>query len=148
MNRPVPAVALAALAALAAACGRKSETLTVKTSGGSMNIAAGDSGVALPAEFPKDVPLTKGAVVKAVMGSPEQGNLIVMAQVPDAKYADVFAAAQNDLKEQGWKTESKMDNGQGGMLNLKKDARDLMLTVAAEGKNVNVQYALPNAKTK
>ncbi len=146
MNRPASAVALLAILALAAACGRKSETVTVKTSGGSMKITTSDSGVALPSEFPKDIPLSKGAVVKAVMGSAEQGHLVVMAQILDARYADVFAAAENDLKAQGWKTEAKMDNGQGGMLTLKKNARDLMLTVATDGKNVNLQYSLPNTK--
>lgn len=44
------------------------------------------------------MPLLKGTVIKAVMGSPEQGNLIVM------------------------------------------------LTIAAEDRNVNVQYALPRLK--
>lgn len=137
MNRIV--LAVVAVAALAA-CGKKSETVTMKAGG--TNITVSDSGVALPAEFPKDVPLQKGAVVKAVMGSPEQGNLIVMTQLTDAKYPEVFARCQEDLKAQGWTTSAKMDNGQGGMLTLKKDDRDLMLTVATEDKNVNVQYTL------
>lgn len=142
MNRLILAVAAVALLA---AC-KKSET--VKTSVGGTKIAVNDSGMALPPEFPKDVPVMKEAVVKAVMGSPEQGNLIVMAQVPNAKYADVLAYYKAALAEQGWKTDANIDNGQGGMLTLSKAGSRMMLAIAAEDKNVNVQYTLPDLKKK
>ncbi|MBI3565375.1 MAG: hypothetical protein HY079_09285 [Elusimicrobia bacterium] len=139
------AFALAAAALAASACGKKSETVTMKTSDGKVAVTASDSGVALPAEFPKDVPVMKGAVVKAVMGSAEQGNLIVMASSP-APFAEVVAYYEAGLKEQGWTKSSSTNTGEGAIMTLKKDGRDLMLTIAKDGKDTSIQLALPTRK--
>lgn len=139
------AIALAAAVLAAAGCGKKSETVTMKTSDGKVNIAVNESGVALPADFPKDVPVMKDAVVKAVMGAGEQGNLIVMLSA-SAPFADVVSYYQQSLKAQGWTTESSTNTGEGAMSTHKKAGRDLMLTVAKDGKDTNIQIALPNHK--
>lgn len=139
------AIALAAAVLAAAACGKKSETVTMKTSDGKVNIAVNESGVALPADFPKDVPVMKDAVVKAVMGTSEQGNLVVIMSAA-APVAEVVSYYQQSLKAQGWNTESSMNMGEGAMLTLKKEGRSLMLTVSKDGKDTNIQLALPNHK--
>lgn len=138
-------LALAAAALAASACGKKSQTVSMKTSDGKVNITTSDSGVPLPAEFPKDVPVMKGAVVKAVMGSAEQGNLIVMASSP-TPFPEVVAYYEASLKEQGWKKESGTLTGEGSIMTLKKDGRDLMLTIAKDGKDTNIQLTLPSHK--
>lgn len=136
-------IALAAVLAAAAGCGKKSETVTMKTSDGKVDIAVNESGVALPADFPKDVPLLKEAVVKAVMGTSDRGNLVVMLSAAKP-FAEVAAFYQQSLKEQGWSTESSMNTGEGAMSTHKKAGRDLMLTVAKDGKDTNIQITLPH----
>ena len=136
---------LSAAALAAAACGRKSETVTMSADSGKIAVAASDSGMALPADFPKDVPVMKGAVVKAVMGSPAQGNLMVFMASP-APVAEVSAFYEQELKAQGWSTESRTGTSEGGISTHKKAGRDLMLTLAKDAKGTNIQIALPQRK--
>ena len=137
-------LAVLALVLAAAACGKKSETVTMNTDAGKIAVAA-SQGMALPADFPKDVPLMKDAVVNAVMGSTEQGSLMVFTH-SDAPLPDVVAFYQENLKSQGWKTGSMTNTGEGSIMTVKKDGRDMLLTLAKDGKGTSVQVSLPNHK--
>lgn len=139
------AAALAAAVLAASACGKKSETVTMNAGGSKIAVTAAASGMALPADFPKDVPLMKDTVVNAVMGSAQQGNLMVFAHTA-APLAEALAFYQENLKAQGWTAGSVTNSGDGAIQTLKKDGRALMLTLAKDGKETSVQIVLPNKK--
>lgn len=154
MNTKMLKVALAALLLALAACGKKNagevtishgsgDTVEIKDKDGKVAVTASDKGVALPDDFPKDMPLMKDAVVQMVAGAGD--NRIVMFAV-GAPVAEVLAFYQENLKAQGWKIDATTNTGEGAMLNATKAGRQALVTISKNGKETAIQLTVPKRK--
>ena len=83
------------------------KSIDVKTEKGSskINVSAGDKGLALPDDFPKDAPVYPGAIVLSSINS-NDGMMITLQTVDSAdKVAEYY---EKELKGQAWTTESNV----------------------------------------
>ena len=153
-------ITLALMAAVTFGCGKKSTyttkdgevtvdkkggqvTFEGKSKDGNVKISANESGVALPDDFPKDLPIYKGAVVK--VASTQGKTMMVNLQV-SAPMAEVFKYYQDQLKEQGWEIETTMSLGEGNMLAAKKADRKCSAMVMKEGSGSIVTLTVTEEK--
>lgn len=162
MSKPV-AIALTVLVAFAFGCGksektttipegevkveRKSGEVTLEASGKGgerVAVAAGDKGIALPADFPKDVPIIEGATVKVAM---TQGRKMVVHLHAALPVADAAKFYDDELKGRGWAIESTMNTGDVSMVSARKGKRLCSVTVAREGDGTLVQLALSQQRS-
>jgi len=151
-------VAMTVLATLLAGCGKDEQTykttdgqVTVKQDGKAVTFeatgqdgaritaAAGDEGVAIPAAFPKDVPIIDGA--KATAAMTQGAQMMVHLQVP-VGLAEAAKFYTDALKGQGWDIESTMTMNEMAMLTARKDARECSVAVLKEGDAVLVQLVV------
>jgi hypothetical protein len=91
-----------------------------------MTMSSGDS-VKLPADFPKDVFLYKGAELTTAMELPEGFNLMFQAKDDPSKVSEVYLA---EMEKKGWSKEMSMDMGERKMLIFKKDERITNMSIA------------------
>ncbi|MDY0047477.1 MAG: hypothetical protein RBS10_08710 [Thauera propionica] len=157
MKAPI-LVAMTVLATLLSGCGKDEQTyktadgqVTVKQDGKAVTFeatgpdgaritaAAGDEGVAIPAGFPKDVPILDGAKPTAAMTQGAQ--MMVHLQVP-VGLADAAKFYNDALKGQGWDIESTMTMNEMAMLTARKDTRECSVAVLKEGDAVLVQLVV------
>ena len=163
MNRAYRALLTLAVAAAWIGCGRtttvtspEGEEATVSESGGEVQItvqgedggtvkfAANQAGVALPKDFPKDVPIYPEATVIANAAGQKMRN-VTLQSADSAREVKAFYAER--LPQNGWEIETSLDTAQGAMLTAKKQQQRLMamistrntrtivvLTVGEEGK--------------
>ena len=154
MNTKVFKVTLAVALLALAACGKKNanevtishgpgDTVEIKDKDGKVAVTASDKGVALPGDFPTDMPVMKDAVVKMVAGAGD--NQIVILAV-GAPVADVLAFYQENLKAQGWKIDATTNTGEGAMLNASKAGGQAMVTISRNGKETAIQLTVPKRK--
>jgi hypothetical protein len=107
--------------------------------GGTFKMAAGDKGVALPDNFPKDVPILKGATVKMAMTHGKQFH--VQLQAPGA-ITDATKFYEDSLKGQGWEIETTMNMGDTSMLSAKKGARQCAIVASKDSGGTIVQLTV------
>lgn len=155
-------IASCVFALLAAGCGKETSvstpagqaTVTQKgnvtniemksSKGEKVSVAASDKGVALPENFPNDIPVMPGAVVKMAVNT--GGNLSVHFSVK-ASPADAMKFYEENLKAKGWKIDATMNMGESSMVSAEKDKRKCVLNIAKEdGGGVMVQVMVPNEK--
>ena len=117
----------------------KQVTFEGKTKEGDVKVAASESGVALPDNFPKDVPIYKGAVVKVAS---TQGKTMMVHMAVSASVADALKYYQDQLKDQGWEIQSTMNMGEGSMLSAKKADRQCTAMVLKDNKGTMVQLTV------
>ena len=132
-------IALTVLFAFAFGCGKSEKTY--KTADGKVKVkmATGDKGVALPDNFPKDVPILKGATVKIAM---TQGKQMVVHLLVSGSVADAAKYYTDELKGQGWEIETTMNMGESSMLSAKKDKRQCTVVAAKESDGTLVQLSV------
>jgi hypothetical protein len=153
------AVALTAVVTITFGCG-KSDTYKVKdgevkvdknggqvtfqgkSKDGNVTVTTGKDGVALPDNFPKDVPIYKGAVVQVAS---TQGKMMMVQFVVAAPATDTFKYYQDQLKEQGWEINSTVNMGEGSVLAAKKGERECTATVMKEDKGSRVSLTVTQA---
>jgi hypothetical protein len=153
-------ITLALVAAVACGCGKKSTyqtkdgevtvdkkngqvTFEGKTKDGNVKVSANEAGVPLPDNFPKDVPIYKGAVVKVAS---TQGKMMLVHLTVSAPMAEVFKFYQDQLKEQGWEIETTMSLGEGNMLAAKKADRKCSAMVMKQDNGSMVQLTVTEEK--
>ena len=114
----------------------KQATIEATTKDGKVKFSAGQS-VALPADFPKDVPIYQGATVR-MAGS--QGKGMIAMLVVSASSADAAKYYQDELKNQGWEIENTVNTADVAVLSAKKEQRrcTVSITKDKEGTMVNV----------
>jgi hypothetical protein len=144
--------AVSLIAALAAGgCGSKTytgpggEKVTVSKDGtkievqsagnGNIELAASEKGVALPADFPKDVPIYAGATVVSSMKS-NDGRMVTL-QTGDTT-GEVEEFYEKNLKDQGWEIENSLKMGEGTQYACKKEKRHLSASVSGSEKTMIV----------
>jgi hypothetical protein len=151
-------LACCASLALASGCGKKEKsvstpdgkvtvtqqgsgaTMEVTTKDGKATVTANEKGVALPANFPNDVPIMGGATVTMAMES--GGNLSVHLRTT-APVAEAATFYENGLRAQGWEIEATMKMGDSTMVAAKKGKRDCAVTVAKDSGGSIVQLTVP-----
>ena len=103
--------------------------------------ASGKGGVALPKNFPDDVPRYPGA---AVLSSMSQGNAMSMVTFQTADAVDrVYEFYNAKLRDDGWEIVNEVTTPQMRMISVKKKAdREANITViSGEGKStITVVY--------
>ena len=150
-------VALAILAGLAAGCGKSEKTyktgegeVTVKENGdqiayegttkeGKFKMSVGEKGVALPDDFPKDIPIMKGTTVKTAM---TQGPQTIVHLYAAKSIADAAKFYQDELKVNGWTIENSLNMGDTSMVAAKKGNRQCNVVATKEGDGVLVQLVV------
>jgi hypothetical protein len=113
------------------------ETFSIQSStedGGAIDLQAGDS-VALPADFPSDIPVPDGVTWNLVQNAQIEGKASITAQgMLKTPLADVAAFVKKEAEGQGWTTEQSFQQaGQMEMLTFKKDERMLHATITDTG---------------
>lgn len=146
--------ALCGFALLATACGRdeqtikspsgevkitkKGDTATVVTKDGSMKMQMSDKGTTVPPEFPKDVAIINGGVVKMAVNSEKHISLHIATTMAQA---DVVKFYEGSLKEAGWKLDATAVIGEMSMMVGKKDSRTVTLSIIKADSGSVVQLA-------
>ena len=116
---------------------RDGETITIQNvtgDGGSVSVQAGES-VALPADFPDDIPVPDGVTWNVVQNAQIEGRAGVTAQgMLKTPLADVAAFMKKEAESQGWATEQSFQQaGQMEMLTFSKGERMLNVTLTDTG---------------
>ena len=112
--------------------------MTVKTDEGVTEVSSGDA-ASLPADFPKDVFVLKGAKIQTAMKSP-QGFMVQMKSDQNmSKIAESYSA---EMKTQGWAQEAAVDMGEMCSRSFKKDKRQVAVIVSKTDKTSDVVLSL------
>jgi hypothetical protein len=119
-------------------------TYEVTSKDGKTKVTAGDSGVALPDNFPKDIPIYKDATVKL---SSTQGKTMMVHLAVTASMADCAKYYQEQLKEQGWEIETTMNVGDATMTSAKKEKRKCVVNVIKSDKETMIQIMIEEEKS-
>jgi hypothetical protein len=163
-RRPGYGILCGAIAlALLGGCGKKEQSIatpdgkvTVTQQGGGttvemrsdkgdkMKVTASDKGVALPANFPADVPIMPGATVKMAMTS---GEALSVTFSVAASQADALKYYEDNLKAKGWEIAATMNMGESAMLSAKKGKRECVMNVGKDGGGSMVQLVAPLEKS-
>ncbi len=118
-------------------------TIKIDTPEGSVDMQTGES-VALPANFPADLPIPEGITWQMVQASQADGKdmLIVQGSMPSPLDA-VASSVRGKLAEQGWETVSTfMQAGEAEMLSFKKGERELSVSITKDGDKTQVLYSV------
>lgn len=133
-------VALLVLVAFSFGCGQSEkankaiERVTINN--------VGDNSVGLPADFPKDVPILKGATLKVAMS---QGERMVVHLYTTASIADAAKYYNAELKDRGWNIENTSHSGEMFIVSAKKGKTLCGVTVSKEGKGTLVRLVVSQA---
>lgn len=143
-------ILLAALALVTAGCGKKT---TQKTTAGGVTVeqkgdvssvelkgkdgepgfkaVSSEKGVPLPAEFPKDVPIFKDALVVSAFIA---GDVMQLKTTFKAPWTEAMQFYADKLKAEGWKVEGVMNLGESGMVTAKLGKRQCVVMLGMEDK--------------
>lgn len=105
-----------------------------KTEDGEFSVSTGNE-VAIPKDFPADIFVYRPSKTTMAMNAPEGYTLALTTE--DAKAA-VTAAYETEMKAKGWSQVTSMDMGQSSMLAYEKDNRSVNITLAASGKELQI----------
>jgi hypothetical protein len=147
-NLPGPVMkrlAVAALMALVASsfgCGKEKPRDTAAKSAAK---SAADRSIALPAEFPRDVPILENATLKAAVSNGDR-MVVQLYTVSSIKEAiDFYNAA---LKREGWTIESAPPTtGDMFVISAKKGQTRCAVTIAKDGKGTLIRLAISPARS-
>lgn len=103
---------------------------TTDGEGGAVGVQAGES-VALPDNFPADIPVPDGVTWKLVQNASTGGKSGVTAQgMLQTPVADVAAFVKEETAKEGWTSEQSFQQaGQMEMMTFKKEERMLHITL-------------------
>mgnify|MGYP001435626532 CR=1 FL=1 len=100
--------------------------VSIKTDKGQMEMSTGES-VALPADFPKDIYVIKGAKIQTAMKTPEGHMLQLSVERAKEKIAESYVS---EMKAQGWTSDASMDMGETSTRLFKKDNRQVAVMIS------------------
>lgn len=103
--------------------------------GSKIQVSTSGKGVALPGDFPKDVPVYPGAIALSSVNS-NDGSMITLQTADSAEKVDEYYA--KELKGQGWTTESTFKLPQGTTYANKKEKRSLNVSINGGDKTMIV----------
>jgi hypothetical protein len=117
-------------------------TMTIKTKDGETAVVSGD-GASVPADFPKDVYIVKGAKIQMSMKTPDGYMLNMQVEQSAAKLAETY---ETELKAQGWKQEGSFDMGETRSLSYKKDERQVAIVMGKSDAATTVMITVTDKK--
>ena len=106
----------------------KKDSVRIETEEGEMTMSMGDS-VKLPADFPEDVFMYKGAELSMAMEHPQGFNLSLQTKDDTSKVSEVYLA---EMTAKGWTKEMSMDMGGQKMMSFKKDERGVSVMISSD----------------
>jgi hypothetical protein len=112
--------------------------IEIKTSKGEIKAASGGD-VEIPAGFPKDIYVYKGAKVLSSMTMPGGQMLTLETADPLARVAEAY---QKEMTGAGWKQEMAMDNGDSRMYSYAMDKQRAQVTLNADSDNAHTTITL------
>ena len=119
------------------------DQVTYETSGNDgqkVTITAGEKGVDLPADFPKDVPIIKAGVVRASMS---EGNQLIVQISWKGGINEAIKFYESEMKSHQWTIESRFSTTDMSMISAKKKGRQATVTVSPdENDQVVIQIIL------
>ena len=160
---------LIAMALLSGACGKKSQEeiiekaveknsggkahvdlskqkMTIETKeGGKVEIASGGEGLKVPADFPKDIYIYRGAKVEGSIKTGDAIQLTLQTVDADAKVADEY---KRQMKQTGWTEKTTAQMGGMTMLQYAKDQRSLMVHLSRDGKITRIMLMMSTESRK
>lgn len=109
-------------------------------SGETISLKASASGMELPADFPKDIPLYPKRVVQSVN---QMGKDRMIGIQATGTVAEVVAFYGTELKNQGWEFAPATPMGEGAMIIANKGPRTAMFMIAkTDDKRTFIQLSL------
>lgn len=140
-------MALPLMALLPAGCNRGATTaapdakaspgnsrVLVNSGEAEMESATSETGsVALPTDFPQDVPVYPNARVATTSVSPQSKLMILALETPDAP-AKIVDYYQKELEAHGWSVVSSLKSAKGGSISAQKGDRFCSATIGLRGK--------------
>jgi len=117
-------------------------TMTIKTKDGETAVVSGE-GASVPADFPKDVYVVKGAKIQMSMKTPDGYVLNMQVEQSTAKLAATY---ETELKAQGWAQEASFDMGDTRSLSYKKDDRQLAIVMNKSDESTTVMITVADKK--
>ena len=115
------------------------DQVTINAKDAQLQIARDGQGLALPADFPKDVYLPDDFVVGNVLTVP---RMLTVSGVTQGNLDDVFAQARASMQQHGWLEKSASQRPQMQTLALKKEDREAVLNLIERDGRVMVSYSL------
>jgi hypothetical protein len=131
-------VALLVLLALLSGCG-KMEKGSRPAEKPADKATSGEAAAALPADFPKDVPVLKGAMLKLAIS---QGDKTVVHLQTTSSIADAAKYYDAELKNQGWRIESTTRSGDMYTVSARKGKTLCGVTITKEAKGTLIRMAV------
>ncbi len=113
-------------------------SLRIQTDEGEMTMTAGDS-AKLPADFPKDIFLYKGADLNTAVELPTGFNLMLQTKDDSTKVSEAYL---DEMRAMGWSKEMSMDMGGRKMLVFKKDERMAHVTITTDEEMTQIGLTL------
>jgi hypothetical protein len=113
--------------------------VTINARDAQLQIAREGEALAMPANFPADVFVPAGLVVRSSMAVPRM--LTVSGEV-SGTVADVFEQARAGMQQQGWREKRVQQRPTMQMLSLEKDGRETVINVMERAGAVQVSYSL------
>lgn len=102
--------------------------VSIQTKDGNYQVSSGDAGVAIPADFPKEIPIYAGSTVVQTVTTPDGAHAMLKSTDAATK---VMAFYKERLTGDGWKTEMAMQSAGGDMLSVTKGPLSLAILVSA-----------------
>lgn len=118
----------------------KSASLDVTTeTGEKVHLQASKDGVAIPADFPKDIPIFAQSKLRMASGG---GAMRLFGFVLPGTPAEGMAFYEKEFAAQGWEVKPHMAMGGSLMLQGGKAGRTFMLTIGPDGKDTYAQLTV------
>jgi hypothetical protein len=125
--------------------GDKVDVTFTGKSGEKVQISSGDKCVALPDDFPKDVPVYQGATININSKTREGMMVMLKSNESPEKIKQYYEKA---TKEQGWEeNENTVAMGNITILGYKKDNRTLTVTINTDKETI-IQLMVAEEKAK
>ena len=121
------------------------DRVTIKARDAQLQIAREGEALSMPKDFPADVFVPAGLVVRNSMAVPRM--LTVSGEVPGS-VADVFEQARAAMQQQGWHEKRVQQRPTMQMLSLEKDGREAVINVMEREGAVQVSYSLRSPRSK
>ena len=121
------------------------DRVTINARDAQLQIARKGKALPMPADFPTDVFVPTGLVVRNSMAVPRM--LTVSGDVPGT-VADVFEQARTAMQQQGWREKLVQQRPTMQMLSLEKDGREAVINVMERAGAVQVSYSLRTPRSR
>ena len=121
------------------------DRVTINARDAQLQIAREGQALPMPADFPADVFVPAGLVVRNSMAVP---RMLTVSGDVSGTVADVFDQARAAMQQQGWREKRVQQRPAMQMLSLEKDGRETVINVMERDGAVQVSYSLRTPRSK